>query len=55
MKAIIELGVSILLLAIVTKNLPSILKKTRHGQYVILKEVSSSKWGRPWIPERIHK
>lgn len=54
MKAIIELGISILLLALVANNMPSILKKVRHGQYVILKEASSSKWGRPWVPKPAH-
>lgn len=50
MKYIIELGLSILLMAIVANNLPSILKKIRHGQFVILKEASASNWGRAWVP-----
>lgn len=50
MKTIIEFGISILLMAIVTKNLPTILKKARHGQFVILKEASVANWGRPWTP-----
>jgi hypothetical protein len=51
MKAIIEFGITILIMAIVTKTLPTIIKKVRHGQYVILKESSSSHWGRVWIPK----
>lgn len=51
MKAIIEFGISILLLAIVTRNLPSILKKVQRGQYIILKEAATSNWGRPWVPK----
>jgi hypothetical protein len=50
MKAVIEFGVSILLMALVTKNLPTILKQVHRGQYIILKEATVSKWGRPWVP-----
>jgi hypothetical protein len=51
MKAIIKFGIYILLMAIVTKTFPTILKRVHHGQYVILKESSSSHWGRVWIPK----
>lgn len=55
MKAIIELGISILLLAVLTKSLPLILKKAHKGQYIILKEANTSKWGKVWIPKLEHK
>ncbi len=54
MKAVIEFGVSILLMALVTKNLPTILKQIRRGQYIILKEAAVSKWGKPWVPKRMN-
>ncbi len=52
MKYIIELGLSILLMAILANNLPSILKKVRRGQFLILKEGSTSSWGKAWTPPR---
>lgn len=51
MKYIFELGLTILLMAIAANNLPSIVKKVRHGQLVIVKEASSSIWGKAWIPQ----
>lgn len=51
MKYIIELGLTILLMAIAANNLPSILYKLRFGQLVIIKEASSANWGRTWIPK----
>ena len=51
MKYVIELGISILLMAILANNLPSFLKKVRKGQFILLKEGSSSRWGREWLPK----
>lgn len=50
MKYIIEFGIIILLMGIVTNQLPSILKKVRHRQFIILREASTSNWGRVWVP-----
>lgn len=55
MKYVIELGLSILLMAILANNLPSILKKVRRGQFVILKEGSTSSWGKCGHPQQIIK
>jgi uncharacterized protein YegJ (DUF2314 family) len=52
MKYIIELGLTILLMAIAANNLPSIVRKVRLGQMVILKEASASNWGRVWVPQK---
>ena len=51
MKYIFEFGLTILLMAVAANNLPSIVKKARHGQLVIIKEASSSNWGKVWIPK----
>lgn len=51
MRALIDLGISILLMAIVTKNLPSILKGLRRAQIAILMEATTSKWGKAWVPD----
>lgn len=53
MKSIIEFGVSILLMALVAKNLPSILRKVHQGQFIILKEASASQWGKAWVPKTV--
>lgn len=50
MKFIIDFGVCILLMAILTHCLPSIVKNARKGQFIILKEASASNWGRAWTP-----
>lgn len=55
MKYIIELGLTILLMAVAANNLPFIVKKVRHGQLVIMKEASSSNWGRAWVPSELRK
>lgn len=50
MKAIIDLGITILLLGTITKNLPSILSIVRKGQIIFLQEASVTTWGKAWVP-----
>jgi len=50
MKTIIDFGISILLLGLVTKNLPSILKNVRKGQMMLLREATVINWGKAWVP-----
>lgn len=51
MKTIIDLGIALLLLGMMTKNLPTILRNVRKGQIILLKEASASKWGKGWVPD----
>lgn len=51
MKTIIDFGISILLLGLVIKNIPFILKNVRKGQVLLLREASVSNWGRAWVPK----
>lgn len=51
MKSIIEFGLAIALMAFVAGNLPKIVKGARKGQLFILKESSSSNWGKEWTPK----
>ena len=51
MKTIIELGIVIFLLAYSAGKLPTIIKTAKRGQIYLLKERSSSNWGRAWSPK----
>lgn len=50
MKTIIELGMILLLFAYTSANLPKIIRKARLGQVYLLKDSSSVKWGKAWVP-----
>jgi hypothetical protein len=50
MKSIIELGIIFLLLSFSVGKLPSVIKNARQGQLYLLKESTSSNWGKPWVP-----
>ncbi len=54
MKAMIDLGISILLLGLVTHNLPAILRNVRKGQLLILEQSAASNWGKAWVPKAIN-
>jgi hypothetical protein len=51
MKALIELAVAISMMALAAGNFPKIIKTAKKAQIIILKESSSSKWGKPWTPD----
>lgn len=50
MKSLIELAVAICVMAVAAGNLPKIVKAAKKAQILILKESSSSNWGKPWTP-----
>lgn len=52
MKTVIGMGISLILFGLVAKNLPGILKTVRDGQIVLIRESTSSKWGKVWIPDK---
>lgn len=51
MKSIVELGLAIVLMAYAAGNLPKIVRNAKKAQLLLLKESSSSNWGRPWTPD----
>lgn len=50
MKSLIEIAITVLLLAAVAGNLPKIIMEVRIAQLHLLMETRSSDWGRPWTP-----
>ena len=51
MKTLIELAVALTIAAFAAGNLPKIVKSVKKAQLYILKESSSSNWGKPWVPD----
>lgn len=54
MKALIEFAVTILMAAVLTGNLPTLLKKVRKAQAYLIIESRTSNWGRAWTPPKTH-
>lgn len=50
MKSLIELGFLLFIFLFAANKLPEVIKKARVGQLILIKEASSSNWGRPWTP-----
>lgn len=50
MKLIIELAITLSLVAVTAGNLPKIIKQVRMAQIYLVMESKSSSWGRPWTP-----
>lgn len=50
MKTLIEIAITLTLMAATTGNLPKIIKQIRLAQLHLLMESRSSNWGRPWTP-----
>ncbi len=52
MKSLIQIAITITMLAVTAGNLPKIIKQVRIAQIHLLMESRSSNWGRPWTPPR---
>ncbi len=50
MKSLIQIAITITMLAAAAGNLPKIIKQVRIAQIHLLMESRSSNWGRPWTP-----
>ncbi len=50
MKSLIQIVITITMLAVTSGNLPKIIKQVRIAKIHLLMESRSSNWGRPWTP-----
>lgn len=50
MEKLTDLAARLPLLAVLSGNLPWVLKKVRVAQIKLLQESQASKWGKPWVP-----
>ncbi len=50
MKSLIQIAITVVLLAAAAENLPRNIKEVRMAQLHLLMETRSSNWGRPWTP-----
>ncbi len=55
MKVLIELALVIALMAYSAGNLPNIVRSAKKAQLYLLKDSSSSSWGKAWIPKLGHR
>ena len=49
-KSLIQIAVTLAILAVSTGKLPPILKEVRKAQLVLLEESKASRWGQAYLP-----
>ena len=49
-KSLVQVAVTLAILAVSTGKLPLILKEVRKAQIVLLEESKASRWGQVWLP-----